>query len=89
MIVGRLWPIAAFTRKSRYLGNYLAEEVAMLVLFLLFMAVVMVAAAIFDRTRAGKRLRAQGGFTLHPSRRSGQGSTEYPPPTDVSGMNGL
>lgn len=52
-------------------------------------AVVLAAAAAFDRTRAGKRLRNQGGLTLHPSRRSGQGSTEYPPPTDVSGMNGL
>jgi ribose/xylose/arabinose/galactoside ABC-type transport system permease subunit len=61
----------------------------MLVLFLLFMAVVMVAAAIFDRTRAGKRLRAQGGFNLDNSRPAQHGGPGYTPPTEGTGGSSL
>jgi hypothetical protein len=52
-------------------------------------AVVLAAAAAFDRTRAGKRLRAQGGFNLDNSRPAQHGGPGYTPPTEGTGGSSL
>lgn len=56
---------------------------------LIGIAVIVGAAALFDRTAAGKRVRAQGGINLDHSRPAAKGGPGYSPPTDGGGSTGM